>query len=180
MLGWKANQCYLRVFYWVNWVWLLFFWTMRIQFTKACVQFYVEWNIYGRYYPLWGLGFVSHSFRINTHRNEWKKRSRERKTRMWPETRKNIPFFSSIVYSPADYHKLPKYNIKYVAFQMCNLNVVDLRLSLSFSLGLFCFVAAGLSQIIICLMWNQWFIIYHHCCDTSAVVCFYLLSSSTT
>lgn len=80
VLGWKANQCYLRVFYWVNWVWLLFFWTMRIQFTKACVQFYVEWNIYGRYYPLWGLGFVSHSFRINTHRNEWKKRSRERKT----------------------------------------------------------------------------------------------------
>lgn len=38
-----------------------------------------------------------------------------------------------------------------------------------FSFGFCCFVAAGLSQIIICLQWNYWFIIILIVCDTGAI-----------
>lgn len=69
----------------------------------------------------------------------------------------NVPFFSSsTIYSPAQYHNLPlQCNINHCTFQLCTLHVVDLRLSLFSLLGCFVMCAAGLSLIIICLMWNR-------------------------
>lgn len=125
---------------------------------------------------------MSHSFTINTfHYKGWRReRGKEKQANVaWSRnSRTSVVSNSFSIDLPItiNYHGVTilckmQHQCDFSDVQAyCSLSATDLRLSLSSSLGLFCFVAAGLSQIIICLMWNQWFITYHHRCDTRAMV----------